>query len=193
MKKGFYLFALFFALPLLGNSRSPSELKLTLQELRGRLSDLDRQCYAQKVELELLSEKILALEGKVQTKQSHLPFEQRLSAMEQTQKTLTEDLKTLKTYLNDRTSSLTSCEEKILELEKQLSNECSTLKGSLQSMISILEDEEGDVFTYTVKPGDSLGKIAVENKTNTRTIKKLNGLEGDTIYVGQKLKLPASR
>ncbi|MCB1181492.1 MAG: LysM peptidoglycan-binding domain-containing protein [Chlamydiia bacterium] len=60
-------------------------------------------------------------------------------------------------------------------------------------MISILEDEEGDVFTYTVKPGDSLGKIAVENKTNTRTIKKLNGLEGDTIYVGQKLKLPASR
>jgi LysM repeat protein len=45
--------------------------------------------------------------------------------------------------------------------------------------------------TYTVKPGDSLSKIAAKyDKTVTaETIKKLNGLKTDKIDVGQKLKI----
>jgi len=47
-----------------------------------------------------------------------------------------------------------------------------------------------DVF-YTVKPGDSLSKIAAKyDKTVTvETIKKLNNLKSDSIKVGQKLKI----
>jgi len=45
--------------------------------------------------------------------------------------------------------------------------------------------------TYTVKPGDSLSKIAAKyDKTvTTDTIKKLNGLKSDKIEVGQKLRI----
>jgi len=44
---------------------------------------------------------------------------------------------------------------------------------------------------YTVKPGDSLSKIAAKyDKTVTvETIKKLNNLKSDSIKVGQKLKI----
>lgn len=43
--------------------------------------------------------------------------------------------------------------------------------------------------TYTVKKGDTLFGIAKANKTTVAKIKSLNGLESDTIKVGQKLKV----
>ncbi len=49
----------------------------------------------------------------------------------------------------------------------------------------------GPTTTYTVKPGDSLWKIAKENNTSAGIIKALNNLTTNTIQVGQTLKLPA--
>jgi LysM repeat protein len=46
---------------------------------------------------------------------------------------------------------------------------------------------------YTVVKGDSLWKIAAAklgNGARYKEIKSLNGLSGDTIYAGQKLKIP---
>lgn len=45
--------------------------------------------------------------------------------------------------------------------------------------------------TYTVKPGDSLAKIARETGTPVDALKSANGLTTATIRVGQTLKLPA--
>ena len=48
-------------------------------------------------------------------------------------------------------------------------------------------------FEYTVKKGDTLWEIAQKylgNGTKYNEIKSLNGLESDTIYVGQTLKIP---
>jgi Membrane proteins related to metalloendopeptidases len=45
--------------------------------------------------------------------------------------------------------------------------------------------------TYTVKPGDSLAKIAKETGTPIDALKSANGLTTATIRVGQTLKLPA--
>ena len=42
---------------------------------------------------------------------------------------------------------------------------------------------------YTVKSGDSLGKIAKANKTTVKALRDLNHLKTDQIKVGQKLKL----
>ncbi|ADV67876.1 LysM peptidoglycan-binding domain-containing C40 family peptidase [Deinococcus maricopensis] len=43
--------------------------------------------------------------------------------------------------------------------------------------------------TYTVKPGDTLYKVAQVNKMDPVALMKLNGLNSTTIQVGQKLKV----
>ena len=48
---------------------------------------------------------------------------------------------------------------------------------------------DGDAL-YTVKPGDSLGQIALDLKTDIKTLKQLNNLSSDTIRVGQRLVTP---
>ncbi len=50
--------------------------------------------------------------------------------------------------------------------------------------------ERGATKVYKVKPGDSLGKLAIEHKTTVRAIKELNQLTKDQIAVGQTLLLP---
>ncbi|WP_199244225.1 LysM peptidoglycan-binding domain-containing protein [Caedibacter taeniospiralis] len=46
--------------------------------------------------------------------------------------------------------------------------------------------------SYTVKKGDSLGKIAKANNTTESCIKSLNNLKGDVISPEQKLYLPVA-
>ena len=48
----------------------------------------------------------------------------------------------------------------------------------------------GDTTTYTVKTGDTLGKIARLNHTSFKKIMAMNDLKTTSIKVGQKLKLP---
>jgi len=45
-------------------------------------------------------------------------------------------------------------------------------------------------FTYKVRRGDSLGKIAGKYGTSVSKIKRANGLRSSTIRVGQRLKIP---
>ena len=55
------------------------------------------------------------------------------------------------------------------------------------------EEESEDASLYTVRKGDTLYEIAKALLGNGRRyteIKALNGLKSDTIYVGQKLKIP---
>jgi len=49
------------------------------------------------------------------------------------------------------------------------------------------------VYTvYVVRNGDYLAKISKKFNVTIASIKRINGLEGDTIRVGQKLKIPGS-
>jgi len=50
-----------------------------------------------------------------------------------------------------------------------------------------------DSFRYEVKAGDSLGRIAVKYNTTIDLIMRSNGLKGQTIVPGQKLKIARSK
>ena len=56
-------------------------------------------------------------------------------------------------------------------------------------------EDENDVSTsgeniyYSVKSGDTIGKIASKNKISIASIKVWNNLKNNTIYPGQKLKI----
>ena len=51
----------------------------------------------------------------------------------------------------------------------------------------------GATKEYVVKSGDTLGGIAYGNGINIRQLKELNGLQKDTLRIGQKLKVPAEK
>jgi LysM repeat protein len=47
--------------------------------------------------------------------------------------------------------------------------------------------------THTVKPGETLTRIARQHGTTVRAIRTANGLKSDRVVVGQKLKLPSAQ
>jgi LysM repeat protein len=54
------------------------------------------------------------------------------------------------------------------------------------------DDATGQEYLiYTVKPGDTLSRIASSHRTSTQTLKFLNGIkDANLIVVGQKIKIP---
>ncbi|MDD4103367.1 MAG: LysM peptidoglycan-binding domain-containing protein [Kiritimatiellae bacterium] len=50
-----------------------------------------------------------------------------------------------------------------------------------------------DAVAYVVKPGDSLSVIAYRHGIKTSALRAANGIKGDKIIVGQKLKVPGAR
>jgi len=51
----------------------------------------------------------------------------------------------------------------------------------------------GATKEYKVQPGDSLGKIAIENGISIRALKELNKLTGDNVRAGRTLLVPAEK
>ena len=49
----------------------------------------------------------------------------------------------------------------------------------------------GPYFEHTVEPGETLSYIAKECKTTIKKIKQYNNMKGDTLRVGQVIKIPA--
>ena len=53
--------------------------------------------------------------------------------------------------------------------------------------------DQGEPTHYQVSRGDTLWKIARRHNTDVYSVKKINGLRSDSIFIGQILQLPASR
>ena len=68
-----------------------------------------------------------------------------------------------------------------------------TEKPQAPSKDANLAEKPQNVTNYLVKSGDTLGNIALKYITTVDTLKSLNQLTSDIIYVGQKLKVPGQQ
>ena len=158
---------------------------MAVQDLKIGLSELSYKMHGQEVELNLLLERLNTLEKQQPAHSS--PSDSRLANLEKAQKALSSDFQSLKKYIESTNSSLVKCQKKLSEIDGKLTGEIKSLKSSLHSMLALLQGEAEDL--YAVKPGDSLGQIALDHKISTKSLKELNQLKNDTIIVGQKLKI----
>ncbi len=71
-----------------------------------------------------------------------------------------------------------------------------TYRGILQNVPSQKPDGEPDgtnTFPYTVQPGDTLWLLSQRFGTTVDAIRRLNGLTGDMLYIGQVLRIPGTQ
>jgi|LSQX01.3.fsa_nt_gb LysM repeat protein len=89
---------------------------------------------------------------------------------------------------------LTRQESELYRLKTELSKTNSlpaTYSENKNEEKTIKEETSSDrTKTYIVKKGDSIGVIASRFNTTSQAIKKLNNLQTDKIFVGQKLTIP---
>jgi len=165
------------------------ELAQEMRALHYQLKNLDRQVQQLHNQTETQEEVVEDLREAIDKKQKKSSTDQQWKeGMEQ----VIADLKTLRDHLQRLSSESEAASEKQKALEKHTTH----LQAALNTLFDALEipnpyhPAEDGHMVYEVKSGDSLGKIALQNKTTIKKIKELNHLKKDTIYIGQKLKLP---
>lgn len=91
-----------------------------------------------------------------------------------------------KTESTDTASTNTegSLFEKLKEKKNQTENNNTEIKEKVET-----KKTESSYKTYTVQSGDYLSKIAEDNGVTVAQLKEWNGISGDKITVGQKLKI----
>lgn len=161
-------------------------------EMRTEIADLKHALHGTEVELRLLEEKFEnqdrvkpAPQGEVST------LQRKLGALEKNYEKLSTDVKSLMTYANQTTTSLSQYRDQIQEIDKKLS-EVSKLRSTLTQISKTYSETPASEKTYRVKSGDSLEKIARKFQVSTEALKRDNRLSSDKIVVGQELTIPSS-
>ena len=208
--------SLFFFLLLVGCSPLKTsqhdekhQWELTLHEVQTNVDDLrhDTNCF--NTEIQLLGGRIKSFENalaglkqqeieKQQTRidqiaQQLLSLERKWAAFEKKQETNKEGLEGLSLHAKETTMALTQFKDRITELESEILNQSrrleilSKLKTNLETVVKALK---GEGKTYKVRPGDSLEKIAKVHKIDVQTLKEMNQLSQDLLFVDQELNVP---
>lgn len=103
---------------------------------------------------------------------------------------------TSNTYIVKKGDSLYSIAQRLDTTVEELKKE-NNLTTNLLSIGQVLKIPTKEIYEdqkeiYTVKKGDSLYQIALNNNTTVDEIKKLNNLTSNILSVGQLLKLPST-
>jgi LysM repeat protein len=80
-----------------------------------------------------------------------------------------------------------------LQIGKKINIPASSTTVSAPSGGGTVVDVASGMTTYTVKSGDTLGKLATEFHTTVKAIQSANGLSDTKIKVGQKLNIPTKQ
>lgn len=66
------------------------------------------------------------------------------------------------------------------------------MQGRVNMKLFLSEVPTPEKKHYVIQPGDSLDKIARDNDTTIPLIRAMNGIEGNIIYAGQRILVPAA-
>ena len=165
-----------------------------LDSLRLQVSNFDAELHILAEKLNSQSDTTDALQQQIEATRNMQrgSYEGHLSQVEHTTSSLINDLKILKDHTNDLSAALTSQNQKIVSLEKNINDIQAALKSIMEALDIPSTTASGPEIDYKVKNGDSLEKIARKHNTTVKALKDLNHLSNDRIIVGQKLKIPNS-
>lgn len=187
------------------DNRSPD----TFRSVSEHLDMLKMELANHEAEIRVLQEKIVNQEDIIEAlrheldqvvKESSLKVEgtkTMMVAQEGNIKGFVGDLDRLRSHANESATKMEDHQGRLRKLEdfsRVQSDNINNMQAALRSILEALKAEGdnpiGEVITYQVKAGDSLGLIAKRYKTTIKEIKTLNKLKNDTIVVGQKLTMP---
>ncbi len=86
--------------------------------------------------------------------------------------------------------------ESLLEDPAPLGSKGSTIRKeyeALQMKILFSPLETPESLFHTIEPGDSLYELAKQYNTTVELLRKSNGIKGDTIFAGKKLKISKAK
>ncbi|HEY5235485.1 MAG TPA: LysM peptidoglycan-binding domain-containing protein [Rhabdochlamydiaceae bacterium] len=161
------------------------------EEMKTEIADLRHSLHGTEVELKLLEEKFESREMDIASPKGDVASLQRkIALLEKTIDKMNGDLKSLMSYANQTTTSLSHYRDQIQEIDRKL-GEVSKLRSTLSQMSkTYTAPETATENTYRVKSGDSLEKIARKFQTTADALKKSNQLTSDKIVIGQELTIP---
>lgn len=76
--------------------------------------------------------------------------------------------------------------------DESLKNNALRVQGRINIQLFFSDKPTPEKKTHVIQPGDSLDKIARLNKTTVELIRKMNNIDGNLIYPGRRLLLPAA-
>lgn len=162
-------------------------LATSIEELKHQITLLRNDLRNQEIEVKKVQEKTQS------TDQILASLEEEIATVLKEVKQQSKGPKALQQEINAIKKNIAKNEAKTLRLEKSLEKngtDLETIESALSTMMDALGIKDEALKIYTVKPGDSLGEIAMKHRTSVSHIKKVNHLKSDKIIVGQKLKMP---
>ncbi len=186
-------------------SKSQPEQKMlsTLRQLDAEIDNFKFELHAGKMDSELLAEQVQSqrselnkIESQLQSlsKESREAAKKEVSRLSKNLQNLQSEQNSTEAYLKKLQNGHQSTTQALKALESEingLKRDVADLSSALRS-ISRVVGAGSSSTTYYVRAGDSLGIIAKRHNTTVEQIKRLNDLKHDTIYVGQKLRIPSS-
>ena len=190
------------------------QVKSSIDILKAEIEDLKYFTHNQDNDLRLVEEKVYqemsdkvsqinVLLGDFKKKSARL--EEKLTQLdsycvnqEEKQKLLKKDLLQFKSFTQDSVKSFGQLKKQFLLLDKEFKTNQSIINKNIDNLKLATHDllevmhvkSNAGTKLYTVKSGDSLSLLAKEHGVSIIDIQRINNLDNDTIYVGQKLKLP---
>lgn len=168
-----------------------------MQALLAEIEDASSKLSAHETELSLLAERLDEQDTKLQKlSPQDGNLQQKIKHLEHEQKTLAKTIGVLTATVKDIQNTIQKKLEEIQLNHKQLAQDLRLLRRSLHALVEESSLEHTPDFSenvpshlHIVAPGDTLNKIAAKYNISVAELKKLNKLNSDTIYAGQKLRI----